>query len=536
MTDDEHVPDLDDAAAAFLRAAWRSSPGVVLSLVFHGVLLALLPLIIFQERIRELAGIPITIGVSAVRLDPERPYKPISSAPPTADGAGLEEPSAMFPDAAEAQRNESRVDRSESERVDGRERVALQFLANDPAAGGFRGRLGEGAPGTNDVLGVGGGSGNGGARSGMGFGGGGGRAFLVVRGGGSAATEDAVRRGLSWLARHQETDGAWRAQLKKPMDVMDAPEVATTSLALVAFLTAGYGPKSQVEIKDPVTGRMLRYGDTVRAALRYLDGRMEQGLPLQSPRVKLPADETAFAIYEHAFATMAYCEAYRASHDRRLEEQARRLLAHLLARQNARSGWQYRSRDGRSDLSVTGACVQALRSARLAGLEVPTSSVEGVRAFLSDVSDGKGHFGYMDASALGYSTTAIGIYVARFLEPRSTRTTSDAFGKVLPQAAENVAKNVGDAQTMLNRYDWYYSMLGLFEYEGPKGPSWKAVNAAVTTSLVKSQARGQEDTAGSWDPDGDAFLQYYGRPIVTAFSVLTLEVYYRYAGVAEEGR
>src|SRR5580704_2498906 len=119
--DEDRGSDLDDAAAAFLRRAWRSSPGVVLSLIFHGALLALLPFIIFSEKIRELVGTPISIGVEAVRIDPERPYKPVSSAPPAPDGQGLDEPPAFFPDALPAERNEAKAEHEpESDRIDGR--------------------------------------------------------------------------------------------------------------------------------------------------------------------------------------------------------------------------------------------------------------------------------------------------------------------------------------------------------------------------------------------------------------------------------
>ncbi|HZV02749.1 MAG TPA: hypothetical protein VFF73_38935 [Planctomycetota bacterium] len=534
---EEHGSDLDEAADAFLRAAWRSSPGIFMSLVFHGLLLAGLPFIIFQEKIRELAGIPITIGVDAVRLDPERPYRPVSSAPPAPDGQGLDEPPAPFPSAIPAERNESAENKTDSTRVDGSERTGLQFLASDPAAAGFRGRMSSGPPGTNDVLGVGGGSGRGGARGGGGFGGQGGRQSLVARGGGSAATEAAVSRGLSWLARHQCADGAWRAKdgcTKCPKEDFDVPDVATTSLAVVAFIAAGYGPRSHVEIKDPVTGTMLKPGDTVRAALKYLQGRVDAGVPVKSAKVKQDVESGwPSTAYEHAFATMAFCEAYRASKDAALGRTARKLLDHLVDRQNPGRAWQYGYRDGGNDISVTGACVQALRSARLAGLEIPAKSVDGVRSFLGYVSAKDGNFGYTSPQAFGQTGTAIGVYIAKFLDPGGTGTTTDSFAKLLPRSAENVAKTVGNAQTCVDLYGWYYAMLGLFEYEGPKGASWKSVNEAVTTALLRMQRRGDGCICGSWDCAGDIYLGAYGRPIATAMAVLTLEVYYRYATVLE---
>jgi hypothetical protein len=44
---------------------------------------------------------------------------------------------------------------------------------------------------------------------------------------------------------------------------------------------------------------------------------------------------------------------------------------------------------------------------------------------------------------------------------------------------------------------------------------------------VKSQ-RAEGCAAGSWDPAGDRWFSIFGRPLMTAVSVLTLETYYRY--------
>ena len=99
--------DLDDVAALVLGRAWKSSPWLILSLVFHGGVLAILPLIIFAEKLKAPETTPITISVDAKRIDPDRPYTPVTSAPPSREGTGLDEPPITFPDAIFADRHES---------------------------------------------------------------------------------------------------------------------------------------------------------------------------------------------------------------------------------------------------------------------------------------------------------------------------------------------------------------------------------------------------------------------------------------------
>ncbi len=507
---------LDDVAANALRSAWRSSPGIFLSLVFHGFLLALLPFIIFSEQIRETLGIPVTIGLNARRVDPERPYRPLESGPPAAEGRGLDEPPVFLNDGLVAERNESRGGDRAGDRGGDTQEDALARLEGDAPAGGFRGRLSSGPPGGNDILGVGGGSGSGRLRFGARLGHSG-RANLVATGGGSGDTEDAVERGLSWLARHQSPDGAWRSSGRCACThEQESTEVAATALAVLALMTAGYGPESRVEIHDRVTGRKLLYGETVRAGLAFI-------VKKQHDRDRIATRDGNAAIYEHAFATMALCEAFRMTGQPAWEDRATRALDYLFRAQNTGSGWQYKPGDGKSDTSVTGAVVQALRAAQLAKLRVPSSVTDAVASFIDDVSLRDGTAGYTGRHRVSGACTAIALYTKHFLDPSGMIKD-----ETRPRGAQKIAELVGNGQFGRDTYFWYYAMLALFEQEGPRGASWKQVNAAVTTALVGSQARrGGQCLEGSWDPAGDPTI--CERPVVTALSILTLETYYRYA-------
>jgi hypothetical protein len=518
--------DLDELAATVLRKTFRASPALVGSLIFHGAIFALLPLVVFYERLREPETIPISIAVDAQRIDPDRNYKPVSAGPPASDGRGLDEPPVFFPDALPAERNESvsKVDRSA---MQGDEQAVLLQTTNEEISGA-RGRRNElGQFGVHDTIGIGGGSGRGATR----FGGvHGGRRNLAARGGGSAATEQAVDWGLSWLARHQAANGCFSTANRcgKCGAAAQLPrcDVAATGLAVVAFLTAGFTPQDpNLGVKDAATGEMHHYGRTVRAGLEWLmkqqrpDGLV--GSPAWSSEGQWPT-----IMYGHAFATMALCDAARVSSASDLRTAATAAVRWLEKAQNPGAGWQYQPRDGKSDLSVTGACVQALRSAKMAGIEVSPSALDGVARLVASVSDERGAAGYCIGAKRGSGTvacTAIAFYARRFLGDKNLEDPK------LDATKAFIAGSRGSADGATNYYEDYYSMLALFEVEGPGGADFKKCNKAVTTLLLEKQQKPTSGcVAGSWEIQNDSYLRESGRMVGTALNVLTLEVYYRY--------
>ena len=80
--------------------------------------------------------------------------------------------------------------------------------------------------------------------------------------------------------------------------------------------------------------------------------------------------------YIQGIAAMAVCEAYGMTGDLELREPAQRAIDHMLKVQNGGDdpyrggGWDYDSATGRNDMSVTGWCVMALKSAKLSGLDI----------------------------------------------------------------------------------------------------------------------------------------------------------------------
>src|SRR5262249_55054151 len=142
-------------------------------------------------------------------------------------------------------------------------------------------------------------------------------------------------------------------------------KIAGTGIALLPFLAAGYthkGAPKDVQEKDAKEGKEKkapRYPQQVDAGLKFLMGKQTAA-----------GDFGTTAMYEHAIATMAVCEAYGMTNDPRLRVIAQKATDFIVRAQHPGGGWRY-APGIKGDTSVTGWQIQALKSAHLAGLRVP---------------------------------------------------------------------------------------------------------------------------------------------------------------------
>jgi hypothetical protein len=346
-------------------------------------------------------------------------------------------------------------------------------------------------------------------------------------------TEKAVLSALLWLARHQSPDGSWAvqghtAQCKgkacspNPSEASADFDTGVTGLALLAFLGAGYSHLS----RDTHEG--LCFGDVVKKALQWTLNRQDaEGFFGSRLGHK--------AMYNHAIAALAVCEAYGLSGSALFQENAQRSIDALVAAQNPGKGWRYTPRSGDSDTSVTGWAVMALKSAELSGLSLPPASYAGARAWLDEVTEtdygragythrGTGkvycphnaHFDHQEA------LTAIAVMSRIFID----RNPADAN---LRNGAHLIARDIPSWDgPRIDFYAWYYQALALFQVDGPSGPLWSKWNKGMVEALVKPQnAPSSGCKSGSWEPV-DRWSCEGGRVYATAINALTLEVYYRY--------
>lgn len=332
------------------------------------------------------------------------------------------------------------------------------------------------------------------------------RSLLQVYGG-SELTEDAVTRGLAWLARQQRRDGVW--SLKGPYGEGSSFEnmPAATAMAMLAFLGNG-----NTHVKG-------RYREQVTRGLHALL-RMQDRHGSFYP----PGEVGNGRFYTQGQCTIALCELYAMTGDRELEEPSTRAVKYLLASQDrSKGGWRYVPNED-SDTSVTGWALMGLQSARQGGIEVPPETLQRITRYLDTVaSEGGSTYSYQQGHPATPSMTAEGLLCRQFLgwdhyDPRLEQ------GVRLLLQKENLP---AWEQQKRDAYYWYYATQ-VMHHMG--GEFWRTWNEAIKKVLVEHQVANGKET-GSWHPRlpvEDRWGFHGGRLYVTCLSIYMLEVYYRH--------
>jgi hypothetical protein len=385
-------------------------------------------------------------------------------------------------------------------------------------------------------------------------------------------TDKIVLDGLRWLARHQNADGSWTASGVREHCSADNPcpdpkavwtrnyDEGLTGMALLAYLGAGFTNESKDWLLDPITQRRWQVGEVVKNGLRWLKNHQNADGSFSRDRAFL---------YNDALGALALTEAYGLTQNRYWMEPAQRGIDFI---QNAQRpnpsgtgtwGWRYASRQeieakypggsldetGKkelfdADLSVTGWCVMALKSAQLSNLRVSPAALEGALAFTKWVSLPDGQAGYLDPKSAGQKVSGIGdefqyhtasmSALAMCVRAFSAHDASDPF---LEQAARRIAADLpaaGKDGMQADYYYWYYGSLALHQFDGPDSPRasgkyWGPWNKAMVEALSSSQSHDSKSCHdGGWLAP-DRWCHAGGPLYATAINVLTAEVYYRYA-------
>ena len=325
-----------------------------------------------------------------------------------------------------------------------------------------------------------------------------GRRDGVAARGGSPASEEAVDRGLAWLARHQAADGSWRFDLsgcRCDGGCRDAGSVtsttAATGVALLPFLGAGH---------THIEGE---HRETVSRGLYYLMSRMRM--------TTRGGDLGEGTMYGHGIATMALAEALGMTRDDAFVPYVRDAVRFIETAQDLHGGgWRYLPGQP-GDTTVTAWQLAALRSAALAGVPVPSPTMEGVGRFLDRVQVRQGEaYGYQSPHARP-CTSAVGLLCRLYLRWPNEAAIDRGLGALAKAgpAPDDVYLNFYLAQALMQR----------------DHPLWKRWNARNRDQLVSRQARHAHEE-GSWF-FADHETASGGRLAHTALAVLTLEVYYR---------
>lgn len=327
--------------------------------------------------------------------------------------------------------------------------------------------------------------------------------------GGSLESEDAVERGLVWLASIQSADGHWSLKefpgdtTPKIKSASFKADSAATGLALLAYLGAGY------------THQSGKYQDVVDRGVKWL-------LQHQKPDGDLFADELEFVwLYSHGMASITLCEAYGMTKDAALKDPAQKALNFIVASQHPEfGGWRYRPRF-ESDTSVSGWQLMALKSGEMSGLVVPKKTYAGVSRWLDSVQskESLGQFSYHPTEAVTPTMTAEGLLMRQYLGAKRDDAQLIAGANFLQTRLPDFGQR--------DSYYWYYATQVMFHMQGDH---WSVWNNSLRNTLVETQAK-VGPLSGSWDPalpTPEKWSNAGGRHYVTCLNLLMLEVYYRH--------
>lgn len=321
------------------------------------------------------------------------------------------------------------------------------------------------------------------------------RIAQTVKNGGTRLGQDALDRGLWWLASVQNPDGSWGKQ-----DIR-----AMTGLAVLTFLAHGDTHLSK------------HFGTHMKKAFKWM--------------MQDKVDRTHDRGYGHAIKTYALCEAYSMTALNDLEAPMIKCVEALIGGQQKNGAFDYKLKpeSARQDTSVTGWCMQALKAAYVSGMEhkeLPAAIELGLK-WLSDQSASKGSFPYsVDKGQYNggnrHSMRAIGALCLQLYGKGDQGSLQDELNKITAEDVNNINWDKPPARSL---YAWYYATQSVFQVGGAAFRNW---NSKMEPMLIANQ-----HPKGYWiypgDKHGSAGMDdLTGKIYSTTLCSLILTVYYRY--------
>ncbi len=307
-------------------------------------------------------------------------------------------------------------------------------------------------------------------------------------------SQDAVKKGLEYLAKNQNQDGYW----SNTRDVTAYP-ITMASIAGMAFLANGNTPT-----RGP-------YADNLRRLERYLVGQATS-----SGLITGPGEEEGRPMYGHGFAMLFLSECYGMETDERLRVKLKKIISDaimLTARgQSNLGGWTY-TPGGGDEGSVTVTQMQGLRAANNAGFSVPKGTIEEAVRYLERCRTPEGgicySFGSGPDTRLPISAAAIAtLYNAGEYD---SRLADSCMAYVWKQFELNKGWNKSTGHEF---YTHLYAAQAFYQSGDQK---WDGYFPQTRDALVSMQSRD-----GSWD--GDGVGPVYG----TGISLVILQLPYKF--------
>jgi hypothetical protein len=332
--------------------------------------------------------------------------------------------------------------------------------------------------------------------------------------------EEAVERGLAWLAAHQNPDGSWTSKIgfklnSEYRDTAEGGHVGVTALAGTAFLAGGHTPERG------------EHSEVLARALDYvLSGVQEDGyITLNGSRM-----------YSHAFATLFLAEACGMTHRADVRAKLQKAVDFIVETQNEEGGWRYVPFSPESDMSIVVCQAMALRAARNIGIRVPKSTIdraaryvvdsaiteESQRGYHSLYADEVGAFNYQRnrGSRSSFPLTAAGVTALHGLGIYSDES--------IRRGLDYLRKNLSSFNNQYGRqkdghyffwYGHYYGVQAMYT----AGTAFQVNYWEPYFEEVRSVLLAMQERDGSWPNDTGP-----GPAFGTSMAVLILEIPYRY--------
>ncbi len=334
------------------------------------------------------------------------------------------------------------------------------------------------------------------------------RVLLLRQGGGTMQSEEAIERGLEWLAKHQSSNGSWSTdkfhlvdrEKCKCGDHGQKHDIAGTAFGLMPFLGAG-----------ETTRKGGKYSLTIARGRSFL----------LNEQAKIGKGNFHDNAYENALATTVIVELYGLTKDKSLLGPAQAATNYIVLAQSSQGGWGYSAGSKTPDASVSGWQFTALKAAAFAGLTVPAEAFNRLSAFLDTVADPGGNgYGY-NTPTTGAATSAVGLLCREFLSWGPGHPALDKGADFLISAANIPVKD------RISMYAVFY-ITQVAHHLG--GRHWEKWNSGVRDLLIELQDKGDDPKLvhqkGSWSPNKDPYAVQGGRLMFTSLALVTLESYY----------
>jgi len=335
------------------------------------------------------------------------------------------------------------------------------------------------------------------------------RSAAVKAFGGNEHSQAAVALALKWLASAQTLDGGWnfdhrfardpRVRMADHTGSLTKARNGATAMGVLPFLGAG-----QTHVEGD-------YKTTVTGGLGYLMSHMKRDGSMH---------ESSGNMYSHGLASIALCEGYAMTHDKKLLLPAQACLNFIAYAQDpVGGGWRYSPRSP-GDTSVVGWQLMALKSGHMAYLQVSPVTVRGAIKFLDSVQAGSGaYYGYTTPGK-GSTTTAVGLLCRMYLGWTKEN-------QALQDGVEYLSAT-GPSNT--NMYFNYYATQVMRQVGGEPWDKW---NVRMRDYLVNKQDKAGP-AQGSWYFPGGHGADKGGRLYNTSLATMILEVYYRHMPIYQD--